>query len=171
MKAFFAKLWSWIKTAARFAIAPIGVILIVLVGGFLVAAGLKNVQVGGLIATLLGKKKTGSKAVAVANSVPKDRVDANGKLIPVGTADSKGITQAAVVEIDRPSWLGDPKTVQFTPPGEQKPVTVDLPDGVHATDVEHVVVVKPGEFVVTVKDSSGISATKVDSLLSKYGGK
>jgi hypothetical protein len=80
------------------------------------------------------------------------------------------MTQAPVVAIEAPNVFSNPDTVKFTPPGETKPVEVKLPDGVKANDVEHVVVVKPDTFVVTVKDSSGISGQKIDDLLKKYGG-
>jgi hypothetical protein len=78
------------------------------------------------------------------------------------------MTQAVVVPIKNPGMFSNPDTVVFTPPGETKPVEVQLPDGVKAKDVDTVVVVKPEKFVVTVKDKSGIPAKKVDDLLNKY---
>jgi len=150
--------------------APLVVILIALAALMLVALGLKNVQVGGLIAALFGKKDPKHTAIDIANSVPSGRVDGDGKLIPVGTPDSKGMTQAPVVAIESPGVFSNPDTVKFTPPGESKPVEVKLPDGVKANDVEHIVVVKPDTFVVTVKDSSGVTGQKIEDLLKKYGG-
>jgi hypothetical protein len=148
------------------------VILLLLVAGaaILVSLGLKNVQIGGLIGALFGKKGPEHEALGAANSIPEGRVGTDGKLIPLGQADSKGMTQAAVVAITPPGIFSNPDTVTFTPPGADKPTEVKLPDGVKANDVEHVVVVKPGKFVVTVKDSSGVTAKKVDDLLAKYGG-
>lgn len=166
--------WDHVKTAAKWVWRVLGapIILVLLVAGavLLVSLGLKNVQIGGLIGALFGKKSPADKAIDVANSVPKGRVDADGKLIPIGTPDAKGMTQAAVVPIANPGLFSNPDTVVFTPPGAEKPIEVSLPEGVKANDVEHVVVVKPGKFVVTVKDSSGVTAKKVDDLLSKYGG-
>lgn len=167
-------LWDHVKTAALWCWRVLGapLILLLLVAGafILVSLGLKNVQIGGLIGALFGKKGPEHEALGAANSIPAGRVDQAGKLIPIGQADSKGMTQAAVVAIDKPGLFSNPDTVTFTPPGAEKPVEVKLPDGVKADDVEHVVVVQPGKFVVTVKDSSGVTAKKVDDLLSKYGG-
>ena len=50
-----------------------------------------------------------------------------------------------------------------------KPVVVDLPDGVKAKDVDKVVIVSPKVYAVTVKDSSKVTGTDVDDLLAKYG--
>jgi hypothetical protein len=147
------------------------VILIVLVAGavLLVSLGLKNIQIGGLIGALFGRKGPGDTAIDVANSVPKNRVDADGKLIPIGQSDAQGMTQAAVMPIANPGLFSNPDTVTFTPPGtDAKPIEVKLPVGVRAKDVEHVIVVQPGKFAVTVKDSSGITAKNVDDLLKKY---
>lgn len=166
--------WDHVKTAGLWVWRVLGapLILIVLVAGavLLASLGLKNVQIGGLIGALFGKKDAEHKALEAANSIPAGRIDATGKLIPIGQADSKGMTQAAVVAIQDPGMFSNPSTVVFTPPGADKPLEVALPEGVKAKDVEHVVVVQPGKFVVTVKDSSGITAKKVDDLLSKYGG-
>jgi hypothetical protein len=156
------------KWLLRFLVGP-GAALVLVVGAILlVALGVKNVQIGGLLGTLLGKKKPGKKAIDVANTVPEGRVDRDGKIIPQGEPDSKGITQAVVVPIKDPGIFSNPDTVVFTPPGEEE-VEVELPDGVKAKDVDKVVVVKPGEFVVTVKDNSSVTATDVEDLLKKYG--
>jgi len=164
-----AKLAAFAKWAARVLVAP-GVALLLIVGAvMLVALGLKNVQIGGLLGMLFGKKKPEHTAIDTANSVPKDRVDDKGKIIPIGEPDSKGMTQAVVVPIQNPGILSNPDHVVFTPPGETKPIEIQLPDGVKAKDVEKVIVVKPTKFVVTVKDKSGITGKHVDDLLKKYG--
>lgn len=165
--------WDHVVTAAKWVWrvlgAPIVLVVLVIGAGLLVAAGMKNLQIGGLIGALFGKKSPEKTVIDVANSVAKDRVDSNGKLIPVGQADEHGMTQAAVVPIANPGLFSNPDTVTFTPPGpEAKPVEVKLPTGVKSSDVEHVIVVQPDKFVVTVKDSSGISAQRVDDLLKKY---
>jgi hypothetical protein len=92
----------------------------------------------------------------------------DGTLINVGEPDSKGITQAKVVPIERPSFLSDPRVIKVTPPGASKPIEVQVPDGVRAKDVEHVVVISPQILAVTVKSSSTIKAQEVDDLLAKY---
>ena len=105
----------------------------------------------------------------MANSVDPDRIDKNGKLIQPGTPDSQGQTQAVVVPIQEPGLFSDPNKVVFTEPGKDKPTEVVLPDGVTNKDVDQVIVVRPDVLVVTVKDNSGIPASKVEDLLAKYG--
>jgi hypothetical protein len=164
------KLKAWSRWLAIKTLAP-GIALILIAGAvLLVCIGFKNIQIGGLLGKLFGKKNPDNRAIDVANSVPKDRVDADGKIIPQGQPDSHGMVQATVVPIKNPGLFSNPDHVEFTPPGESKPTTIVLPDGVKAKDVEHVVVVKPGTFAVTVKDGSGITGKQVDDLLKKYRG-
>lgn len=168
---FWQASWAWIKKAGRALLAPLPAILLIIGAIILVFLGVKNLQIGGLLGKLLGRDKTeGTKAVDIANSVPAGRVDANGNLIQPGTPDSKGVTQAKVVSIETPGLFDDPTQVKIVPPGETKPVVVDLPDGVKAKDVDKIIVVKPEVLVVTVKDSSNLTPQRVDDLLKKYGG-
>jgi hypothetical protein len=166
-EVLWAKLVSFGKALMRFLIGPGAALVVVVVAILLVAMGVKNVQIGGILGKLLGKKSPGKKAIDVANSVPEGRVDKDGKIIPQGEPDSKGMTQAVVVPIKDPGIFSNPDTVVFTPPGEEE-VEIELPDGVKAKDVDKVVVVKPGEFAVTVKDNSSVSTKDVDDLLKKY---
>jgi hypothetical protein len=163
--------WVWIKRVFRWIAAPLPALLLVVGALFLIALGVKNVQIGGLLNKLFGKEgpSKGNKAIYVANSVPEDRVDRDGKLIPPGTPDSKGHTQAVVVPIEEPGLFDDPNVIKITPPGKKKPVEVVLPDGVKSKDVEKVVIVKPDVTVVTVTDSSGVTAESIDNLLERYG--
>jgi hypothetical protein len=163
-----AKLKAILQWLAQHLAAP-GVALLVVVGAVLLAAmGWKEVQIGGILGKLFGKKTPEQKAIAVANTPPSHRVDAEGRLIQPGTPDSKGDTQAVVVPIQNPGLFSNPNTVKYTPPGESKPVELQLPDGVRSKDVEKVIVVHPEAIVVTVKSKSGITAQKVEDLLSKY---
>jgi len=164
----------WEKTKAVFQwiglrlLAPGAALVVVLVAILLVSMGAKELQIGGLLARLFGKKDPEHKAVDTANSIDPDRVDKNGNLIQPGVPDSKGQTQAVVVPIKEPGLFSNPDTVEFVPPGQTTPIEVQLPDGVKARDVDKVVVVQPGKFVVTVKDNSAVPAVKVDNLLKKY---
>lgn len=167
-QTFWQAAWKWIKRIFRWVAAPVPALILVALAILLVAMGFKELQIGGLLAKLFGKKEA-KKAVDVANTVPTDRVDKNGKIIPPGTPDTKGMTQAVVVPIQEPGLFSNPDSVKITPPGEDKPITVDLPEGVKAKDVDKVIVVKPDVYVVSVKDSSKVSAGKVDDLLAKYG--
>ncbi len=169
--SFWNRAWEWIKKAARIVAAPLPAVLLIIVAVVLVFFGVKNLQIGGLLGKLLGKEsEAGKKAVDVANSIPHDRIDDAGNVIPIGTPDSKGDTQARVVPIEEPGLFGNPNQVKITPPGATEPITVDLPDGVKAGDVHQVVIVKPDILVITVHDSSGVSGKDIDDLLSKFGG-
>jgi hypothetical protein len=161
-------IWRWMAVNLA---APGVAVLIVIVAIILVAMGWKELQVGGLLARLFGKDTGSKKVIDVVNKPSPKRVDANGHIILPGTSDSKGQTQAQVVPVQEPGLFSNPSTIKFTPPGESKPVEVVLPDGVSNRDVDTVVVVRPGEFAVTVKDSSSVKGKSLDDLLAKYGGK
>ena len=171
MKDFWRAVFKTLKWMAIKLLAP-GVALIIIIGAILlIALGVKELQIGGLLAWLFGKKDPEKKAIDTANTIPKDRVDKDGNLIPIGKPDSKGDTQIQVVPIDQPGLFSNPDTVTFTPPGADKPIEVKLPDGVRAKDVDSVVIVSPEVTVITVKDNTGLSATRIDDLLTKYGDK
>lgn len=169
---FWQKVWAWLKATVRWVWLPVVLILIVAAAIILVAIGVKDIQIGGLLSKILGKegKDSGKKAVDVANTVPEDRVDKNGNLIPPGTPDSQGVTQAKVVPIEPTGLFDDPTKVKIIPPGATEPVVVTLPDGVKAKDVDKVIIVTPEVYAVTVKDSSKVTASDVTDLLKKYGG-
>lgn len=166
---FWQAAWLWMKRVFRWVAAPLPAILVVCVAVALIVLGVKGIQVGGILDWLLGRKKTTQKAIDVANSVPDGRIDKDGKLIPPGTPDSQGMTQAVVVPIKPPNVFSNPNTVEVQLPGEDKPTHIELPDGVKANDVDKVVVVKPDVVAVTVKDGSGVNAQSIDNLLAKYG--
>jgi hypothetical protein len=161
------KFMAALKRVGQMTFGPLLALLVIIGAFLLVMLGVKNVQIGGVLGALLGRKPQG-KAIDTANSIPKDRVDKDGKLIPIGQADSKGITQVPVVPIKDPGLFSNPSTVQFQDPDSAKPVEVALPDGVKAKDIEHVIVVQPGTFAVTVKDNSQVSSEDVDALVAKY---
>lgn len=171
--SFWKDTWAstkrWLSTVGSKFLGPILAAVLVVVAFVLLTMGFKELQIGGLLGKLLGKKDDEhKKAVDIANTVDKDRVDPKGKLIEPGKPDSQGHTQAIVVPIKEPGLLSDPKKVVFTPPGDKKPTTVVLPDGVTNKDVDQVVVIKPEVIAVTVKDSSKITAGRIEDLLKKY---
>lgn len=161
-----AKIWAFTR---KYILAPIPLLIILAGAVVLIALGAKNIQIGGIIGKLLGRKDGTKKAIDVANTIPEDRVDSDGNLIPIGKPDEKGITQAKVVPIKKPGLFDDPTKVKVTDPEDGKDIEVDLPKGVEAKDVEHVVVVSPKVTAVTVKNDSKVSAQEVDDLLDKYG--
>lgn len=171
---FWATVWLWLKriwawTATNLA-APGVALLIVAAAIVLLIIGVKNIQLGGLIGRLLGRPDPGIRSIDIVNKVDPDRVDKDGNVIPVGTPDSQGDTQAKVVAIDPVGPFSNPTQVTFKDPSTKETVTVKLPDGVRLNDVDEVVVIKPNVVAVTVKDTSGVSPQTVDDLLKKYGG-
>ena len=172
--SFWATVWVKLKAilhwmAIKLA-APGVALVVIIVAVLLVSMGFKELQIGGLLGKLLGRKADVNADPNVANTVPPGRVDKDGKLIPQGTPDSKGIVQATVVPIENTGGLfSNPDTVKVTPPG-QDPIVVQLPDGVKANDVDKVIIISPTQVVISVKDTSGVSAQQVDDLLKKYGG-
>lgn len=167
MLEFLNTTWSWIvrivKWVALKFLAPWFALVIVIGAVVLVAIGFKDVRIGGLLGKLLGRdlKK------AVAATTPPNRVDQNGKPIPLGVPDSKGIVQVPVIPVEI-GLFSDPNIVTFVPPGEDKPVKVVLPDGVEIKDVDSVLVIKPDVTVVAVKEGSSIPVERIDDLLAKY---
>lgn len=160
--------WSRVATFLRkYILAPLPILLVVAAAIVLTALGVKGVKIGGLLGALTGKKPV--KAIEKANSIPVGRVRPDGSLIPQGEPDSKGLTQAIVVPIEKPGLFESPNTVRIKPPGEDKPIEVEVPDGVDPKDVQSVVIVAPKVYAVTVKDGSGISAERIEDLLKKYG--
>jgi hypothetical protein len=160
-----SKVWRFLK---KYLLGPVPALLVVAGAMLLIAMGVKNIQIGGLLGTLLGKKKTKGR-VDVANTVPEDRVRPDGTLIQPGEPDSKGITQAKVVPIKTPGLFDDKSKVKVEDPETGKDIEIDVPDGVRAKDVDKVVIVRPKVHVVTVKSDSPVKAQDIDDLLSKYG--
>jgi hypothetical protein len=153
--------WLWEKLMAP------GVALLVFVGGFiLIAVGWKELNVGGLVDRILGRKK---EPLRPANTPPPGRVDGDGQPIPLGTPDSTGQVQVPVVPLTPPGIFDDKTQVTVTVPGDKQPTEVKLPTGVEADDVDQVVVIQPTVTQVQVTDKSDVKPSTVKSLLDKYG--
>lgn len=164
-KGTWGKVWAFLR---KYILGPIPALIVVAVAILLVMLGVKNLQIGGLLGAILGRKDS-KKAVDVANTVPKGRVREDGSLIKPGEPDSKGITQAKVVKIKKPGLFDDPTKVKIQDPDTGKNIEVDVPDGVKAKDVDQVIVVRPDIHAVTVRIDSPVTALDVDDLLNKYG--
>lgn len=167
--SFLDQTKRWLGLIGTKFVGPLLAVLLIVLAFVALTMGFKELQIGGLIGKLLGKKRDNKgNTIHIANTVDKDRVRPDGKIIEPGQPDSGGFIQAVVVPIKEPGLLSDPKKVIFTPPGDTKPIEVTLPDGVTNRDVDQVVVIKPKVIAVMVKDSSGISARRIDDLLKKY---
>jgi len=171
-KNFFSKLWSIIRKISPKVLGPFAALAVLVIAVVLVSMGFKELQIGGVLGKLLGKKGGATPdrgpTVETANSIDPKRVGPDGKLIPEGDPDQKGDTQAVVVPIQPPGLFSDPGTVVFTAPGDSQPTTVVLPEGVKNSQVDQVVVINPTTVAVTVKDNTGVPASEVDELLKKY---
>ncbi len=173
-KNFFAGIWAFIRKLSPKVLGPLAALVVIAIAIILVSVGFKELQIGGILGKLLGKKGGATPdrgpTVETANSIDPKRVGPDGKLIPEGFPDQKGDTQAVVVPIQPSGLFSDPSTVVFTAPGDSSPTTVVLPTGVTNKQVDQVVVINPTTTVaVTVKDNTGVPASKVDDLLKKYG--
>ena len=166
VKAFFIFLWKWIKKIAgavamfilRYPLAAAITIILVVGAIFLKGFG-SNLQIGGLLGKLWGKKQPD-----VRNIPPEDRVDKDGKPIPVGESDEKGFVQApATKTIKKPGLFSDPKAVVIIEPdGKEK--KIPLPTGVKNKDVKEVVEIKPNIYEVKNNDN-GVDTTSLLELL------
>lgn len=171
-KIFFVGIWSFVRKTSPKLLGPLAALVVIVIAVLLVSMGFKELQIGGLLGKLLGKKggvdPGKGLTVETANTIDPKRVDADGKLIPQGVPDAKGDTQAVVVPIQPPGLFSDPTQVVFTAPGETKSTVIDLPGGVTNKQVDQVIVVQPNVVVVTVKDNSSVTKQTVDVLLKKY---
>jgi len=158
----------FLRFIRKYILAPIPALIIVAGALLLIALGVKNIQIGGLLGALLGKSSS-KKRVDVANTVSEDRVREDGTLIPKGELDSKGTIQAKVVPIKKPNLFDDPSKVKIQDPDTGQDIEVDVPDGVKAKDVDQVVILTPEIHAVTVKSTSKIKAKDVDDLLVRLG--
>jgi hypothetical protein len=169
---FFIGVWGFIKKLSPKLLGPLAALIVIAIAILLVSIGFKELQIGGVLGKLLGKKggvdPGRGPTVETANSIDPKRVGPDGKLIPQGVPDAKGDTQAVVVPIQPPGLFSDPNQVVFTAPGDDKPTVIPLPTGVTSKQVDQVIVVQPNVVAVTVRDSSGVTAQTVDDLLAKY---
>jgi len=167
---FWVKLWGGLKRVVRTLLSSVPALILMVVATILIILRVRGIQMGGLFDKLLGRNGADHpKAAHKVDAVPEDRVDAAGNLIPIDTPDSQGVTQARVVRIEQPGVFDRSDQVKALDGGV--PVVVELPDGVKARDVDKVLVIKPDVYAVTIKNTSRISRTDVDTLLLKYGDK
>lgn len=134
--------------------------IFVVVGGLLLVLFKKDLQIGGLLGSLLGQKKPNLRAV-----VPEARVDEAGKPILPGESDAVGFTQAPVsTTIQKPGLFSDPKTVVIEHPTKGKQ-TISLPTGVVNKDVAEVTEIEPDVYEVKNNDKSSVDAKKLLAIL------
>lgn len=172
LKALWANLKSAFGTIAKFLVqyplAIVATVVVVVVGLALIQAGVKDVNIGGIVKWLFSRPGAKHDVIAASNTVPTHRVDDQGNKIPVGTPDANGWTQWEVQPYKAPSSpLRDKTVVSVTSPSTGNQVDVQLPTGVKDTDVEQVVEVKPEVFVVKTNNESKVHAKDLLDRLPK----
>lgn len=105
-----------------------------------------RVNLGGLIGMLLGlSKPKGRKSVAIANTIPEKRTT------EINLPDLKGYKQIPASELQISKNPFRDRSVVKT-----EDEVIELPEGVHDTDVEKVILVGAESAVVTVKNMSDL---------------
>lgn len=159
------KLWQGATLVVKILIAVVAVAAFI--GLFFLV---KNFNIGGWLHRLFKGEPQGKEKVKIANSVPQDRVDKTGHLIPHGEPDDQGFTQWSVHAIETSSNpFRDKSKLKVVRTVEEKQgdavvmttqrKEIVLPTGVKDTDVTKVVEVRPEVFVVEVRDTSRVRAT------------
>lgn len=151
-------IWSRVWTfTLKYPLAIVGTILLGALAVCLAAFG-RRIQIGGLLGALWGKGDGADPNVRVLP--PQDRVDGNGKPIPVGESDEKGWVQAPInTVIKEPGIFSDPSVLVVEHPDKGE-VRIPLPEGVRSEDVKQVVEVAPNVYEVRNNDK-GVDAGKL----------
>lgn len=158
LKRLGASIWAF---TLKYPLA-IAVTAAVVVGAFFLALSGKQIQIGGILGKLWGRKEPDLRGVP-----PQDRKDADGKTIQPGESDDKGFVQAPVaVAIKDQGIFGDPKTVTVVHPDKGE-VTILLPTGVKNKDVKEVIEVTPDVYEVKNHDHGVDTADVLKTLGAK----
>jgi hypothetical protein len=167
-------IWKYIKSAARsiwkytklvakiigqwmlqYPLAAAAAVFLIILALFAALSG-NQLQMGGLIGKLFGKKKQPN----TREIVPEDRVNEDGKPITPGESDDKGFVQAPTnLEVVEPTIFSDPDTIIVKHPEKGK-IKIDLPKGVKNKDVKEVVLIKP-DIVEIKNNDKGVDTKKI----------
>lgn len=162
LKSFFYKLGN---VMIRWPLATALTVVVVAVAVLCVVFKI-DVQVGGLLGRLWGKKPGPEDGGPVLLPPPPGRVDDSGNPIQPGQPDDKGYVQLpAVLPIEPPHVFSDPSTVTVVDGG--KKVVLPLPEGVKNGDVKGVTVVSPNVYQVANNDRPSVDTGKLLEELGK----
>lgn len=162
MKSFFQKVFDFVL---RYPFAVIGTILVVVFAVIVVFIFRQEIQIGGILGWLWGKKIELDSNIKVLP--PINRVDNDGKPIAAGDSDKGGWTQAPInTEIKEPWIFSNPKVIVVTHPDKGE-VKIPLPDGVINKDVKQVTEVAPDIYQLTNNDKSSVDAAQLLKDLDK----
>jgi hypothetical protein len=159
------KFWTYLKSlgrrlfqlAIRYPLATAATVFVVIGAVLLMIFGKREIQIGGILGKLWGKKPIESRVIP-----PEERTNPDGTPILPGQSDKEGFVQALpTTTIKKPGLFSDPKIVIIESGGKE--VKIPLPTGVKNKDVAEVTIIKPD--VVEVKSlDKGVSTTQLVEL-------
>lgn len=151
---------EWLKSFVKSKPVALVISLFVVIGGIFLFVFNKNLQIGGILGSLLGQKKTDLRA-----TVAEDRTDAAGKSIAPGQSDANGYTQAPIsTSIKAPGLFSDPSQLVIDHPVKGKQ-TIQLPVGVTNKDVAEVTEIDSNVYEIKNHDSSSVDTKKLLAIL------
>lgn len=157
LKAFFKRVY---ELMVKYPLAVAAAAFLV-VGAVIMAIGGHDIQIGGLLEKLFGKKKADPDIRVLP---PPGRVDSSGNAIPVGKSDEKGYVQPPIgTTIKDPGIFSNPDTITVVHPDKGE-VTLPLPTGVKNKDVSEVIEVQPGVYQIKNNDS-GVDTSELKDML------
>lgn len=156
LKAFFKRVY---ELMVKYPLAVAAAVFLI-VGAAIMAIFGHEVQIGGLLQQLFGKKPQPDIRVIP----PPGRVDKSGNQIALGDSDDRGFVQVPVTtKIKEPGIFSNPDTITVVHP-EKGEVTIPLPVGVKNKDVSEVIEVEPGVYQIKNNDS-GVDTGELRDIL------
>ncbi len=156
MKTFNDLVKKFLLFFIRYPFAIAVTVFIILFALFLAIGG-KNIQIGGILSKLWGKKEENDNGIKVIP--PNTRIDDSGKIIEPGVSDNSGFVQVKDnIEIKDPGLFSDPTKLIVIHP-EKGEMVIPLPKGVSNTDVKQIVEVKPDVYQVSNEDRPSINTS------------
>lgn len=135
--------------------------ILLIIGAIAMALAGHDVQIGGLLEKLFGKKKTDPNIRVIP---PSGRIDVNGDLVPLGESDKKGYVQAPInTKIVAPGVFSNPDTIVVVHPNKGE-ITIPLPVGVKNKDVSEVIEVQPNVYEIKNNDK-GVDTSELEEIL------
>lgn len=157
LKALFKRIY---ELMVKYPLAVAAAVLLA-VGAIVMALAGHDVQIGGLLEKLFGKKKTNPNIRVLP---PPNRVDSSGDPILPGESDDKGYVQAPVsTKIVEPGVFSNSDEIVVIHP-EKGEVVIPLPIGVKNKDVAEVVEVEPNVYQIKNNDN-GVDTSELRDIL------
>ena len=152
------RLKSYLSLIARYPLAVVGTIVVVILGFLAWRFGFKF-QIGGILEWLWNKRKTlTDNVVLVKHDDDKENV------VEPGKPDDLGYVKPSIeIKIQEPGLFTNPDVIVVQHPTKGEMI-FPLPTGIKNTDVKSIIEISPSVYQIANEDS-GIDAKKViDSL-------